>query len=71
MNFNVSEFMSKCAIPGADTEYSKKLMETHQKNLDSFVSANKVISEGYQAIAAKQMEIFQTNLLNIMQISCH
>ena len=62
MNFNVSDFMSKFAVPGMDNEYSKKLVNMHQKNLDAFVSANKVVSEGYKAIAIKQMEIFQDGL---------
>ena len=62
MNFNVSDFMSKFAVPGMDNEYSKKLMDTHQKNLDSFVNANKVVSDAYKTIANKQMEIFQDGL---------
>jgi hypothetical protein len=62
MNFNVSDFMSKFAIPGMDNEYSKKLINIHQKNLDTFVNANKIVTDGYKAIAMKQMEIFQASL---------
>ncbi|MEO0444113.1 MAG: phasin family protein [Pseudomonadota bacterium] len=69
MNFNVSEFMSQFAIPNMDSEYSKKLVDAHEKNLDSFVSANKVVSEGYRTIASKQMEIFQHSLGKMVNYS--
>ncbi len=69
MNFNVSDFMSKVATPGMDNQYSQKLMEAHQKNLDTFVNANKVVSDGYQAIATKQMEIFQEGLTKMASYS--
>jgi len=65
MNFNVSDFMANFAIPGMDNEYSKKLMDIHQKNLDAYVSANKVVSKGYQAIATAQMTIFQESLTSM------
>jgi hypothetical protein len=69
MNFNVSDFMSKFANSGMDNEYSKKLMEAHQKNLDTFVNANKVVTDGYKAIANKQMEIFQEGLTKMASYS--
>ena len=62
MNFNVTEFMNQFAVPSIDNKYSKKLMNAHQKNLDSFVSANKVVSDAYKSIANQQMEIFQKGL---------
>ncbi|MGH1487469.1 MAG: phasin family protein [Cellvibrionaceae bacterium] len=61
--------MSKVATPGMDNQYSQKLMEAHQKNLDTFVNANKVVSDGYQAIATKQMEIFQEGLTKMASYS--
>ena len=69
MNFNVSDFMSKIANPGMDNQYSKMLMEAHQKNLDAFVNANKIVSDGYQSIATKQMEIFQEALTKMASYS--
>lgn len=69
MNFNMTDFMSKFAVPGMDNEYTKKLMSIHKKNLDAYVSANKVVSEGYRAIATKQMEIFQEALVNMNNFS--
>lgn len=69
MNFNVSDFMSKFAVSGMDNEYSKQLVETHQKNLDSFVKANQLVTEGYKTIATKQMEIFQESLTKMASYS--
>ncbi len=69
MNFNISNFMSKFAVPGMDNEYTKQLIETHQKNLDSFVKANQLVSEGYKTIAAKQMEVFQDTLTKMSNYS--
>lgn len=62
MNFNFSDFMSKFAMPAMDNEYSKKLVDAHQKNLDSFVKANQLVGDAYKAIASRQMEIFQESL---------
>jgi len=69
MNFNVSDFMSTFAVPGMDSEHSKKLMDIHQKNLDAYVSANKVVSEGYRTIATKQMEVFQDSLKKMADLN--
>lgn len=69
MNFKISDFMSKFAVPGLENEYSKKLVETHQKNLDSFVKANQLVTEGYKVIATKQMEIFQESLTKMANYS--
>jgi len=69
MNFNVSDFMSKFAVPGMDNEYSQQLVKTHQKNLDSFVKANQLVTEGYKTIATKQMEIFQESLTKMASYS--
>lgn len=49
-------------MPAMDNEYSKKLIESHQKNLDSFFKANQIVTDGYKTIATKQMEIFQDSL---------
>lgn len=68
MNFNVSDFMAKFAVPGMDNEHSQKLMAIHQKNLDAYVSANKVVSEGYRTIATRQMEIFQESLVKMSSL---
>ena len=69
MNFNVSDFMGKFAVPGMDNGYAKKLMSIHQKNLDAFVNANKVVSEGYKTIAIRQMELFQEGLLKMSKLT--
>ena len=69
MNVNISDFMSKFATPGMDNPYTKQLMQTHQKNLDSFVKANQIVSEGYKTIATKQMEVFQDTLIKMSQYS--
>lgn len=65
MNFDVTDFMSKFAVPNMNNEYSKKLMKIHQKNLDAYVQANKVVTDGYKSIANKQMEIFQDSLIKM------
>lgn len=69
MNFNVSDFMGKFATPAMDNKYSKQLIETHQKNLDSFVKANQLVTDGYKMIATKQMEIFQDSLTTMANYS--
>jgi hypothetical protein len=69
LNFDVSEFMNKFGVSGMDNEYSKKLMEIHQKNLDAFVKANKVVTEGYTNIASRQMQIFQEGLSKMADYS--
>lgn len=61
--------MANFAIPGMDNEYSKKLMAIHQKNVDAYVSANKVVSEGYQAIATAQMKTFQESLTSMANLN--
>ena len=61
--------MRNFSVPGMDNECSKKLMSLHQKNLDAFVTANKVVSDGYKAIATKQMKMFQDNLAKMSSLT--
>jgi len=44
------------SIPGLDTEM---LTEAQKKNVQAIVDANRVASEGYQALFKKQVEILQ------------
>jgi hypothetical protein len=69
LNFDVSDFMNKFGVSGMDNEYSKKLMENHQKNLDAFVKANKIVTDGYTNIARKQMQIFQDGISKMSEFS--
>lgn len=69
MNFNINDFINKFAVPGMDNEYSKRLVETHQKNLESFVKANQLVTDGYKIIATKQMEIFQDSMSKMANYS--
>ena len=68
-DFDLEEFMSNFSIPGADTDAVKGLMETHQKNLEAIVSANQAAAQGYQALAQRQMEIFQDGLSKITNMN--
>lgn len=58
--------MGKFAIADMDDSYSKKLMAIHQKNLDAYVNANKIVAEGYHSIAAQQVDIFQESLTKMI-----
>ena len=40
-------------------------MDSHQKNLDAFVNAHKVVADGYKAMITQQMEVFQAGLNKI------
>lgn len=62
MSDNPPFFINPFTATKADRKYSKKLMDSHQKNLDSFVSANKVVSDAYKVIANQQMAVFQEGL---------
>ncbi len=49
-------------VPGMDTEM---LTEAQKKNVQAIVDANRVASEGYQALFKKQVEILQNGVTEL------
>ena len=68
-NFDLEELMSNFSIPGADANVVKGLMETNQKNLEAIVAANQAAAQGYQTLAQRQMEIFQSGLAKLSNLN--
>jgi len=60
--FNLPDFgrmLSEMRIPGLDFD---RLMQEGQKNIEALQQANRAVAEGWQALAQKQMEIFQETM---------
>jgi phasin family protein len=55
-NFDMTKMFSDLKMPGLDTA---ALAQAQQKNIEALTAANKRAYEGYQALAKRQMEIFQ------------
>lgn len=53
--FDPTKMLSTTKIPGVDVQ---ALMASHAKNIEALTQANKMVVEGMQAIAKRQMEIF-------------
>lgn len=68
-SFNLGHLMSQFSVSSMNNRYSKQFIDTHQKNLDSLVRANKLVTDGYKTVATKQMEIFQNNLHKMTSFS--
>jgi len=56
---DLTKMFDTAKIPGMDTEM---LTEAQKKNVQAIVDANRVASEGYQALFKKQVEILQNGV---------
>ncbi len=56
---DMTKMFDGMSIPGVDTE---ALTEAQKKNVQAVVDANRVASEGYQALFKKQVEILQNGV---------
>lgn len=54
-----SKMFDAAKVPGVDTE---AFTEAHKKNLQAVVDANRVASEGFQAVFKKQVELVQAGV---------
>ncbi|MBX3455088.1 phasin family protein [Ferrovibrio sp.] len=57
--FDAQKMFGDFKLPGFDAE---ALAATQKKNLEAIAAANKKAFEGYQALAARQAEIFQQGM---------
>ena len=63
--FDLSELMQNFDVSGAGGEAIKSLLDSHQKNIETIISANQAAADGYQALAQRQMDIIQNTLQNL------
>ena len=56
---DMTKMFDGMSIPGVDTE---AFTEAQKKNVQAIVDANRVASEGYQALFKKQVEIIQSGV---------
>ena len=56
---DLSKMLSQMQVPGLDFE---QLMREGQKNIEALQQANQAVAAGWQALAQKQMEIFQQTM---------
>lgn len=56
---DLTKMFDTAKIPGVDTEM---MTEAQKKNVQAIVDANRVASEGYQALFKKQVEILQNGV---------
>ncbi len=61
---DLSKMFDKASFPGVDAE---ALTEAQKKNVQAIVDANRVASEGYQALFKKQVEIMQAGVSELTE----
>lgn len=62
---DMSKMFDTKAFPGVDTE---AMTEAQKKNVQAIVDANRVASEGYQALFKKQIEILQSGVSEMTEV---
>ncbi len=58
-SMDLNRMLEQLQLPGFDL---KKLAEDARKNIEAIQSANQAVTAGWQALAEKQMEIFQQTM---------
>ncbi len=61
---DLTKMFDTAKFPGVDTEM---LTEAQKKNVQAIVDANRVASEGYQALFKKQVEILQSGVSDMSE----
>jgi phasin family protein len=62
----MSKFLAQFQVPGLD---AGALNESHKKDLHALVEANRISIEGMQALAQKQLEVFQSTMTELQAMT--
>lgn len=63
---DMSKFLAQFQVPGLD---ASALNESRKKDLQALVEANRIAVEGMQALARKQLEVFQSTMSELQAIT--
>lgn len=65
-DFDLSKVMADYKMPGVDMD---AIMATQQKNIDALTNANQAAVDGAQALAQRQMEMFQQAMEQVQNVA--